>query len=186
MTDNSSFSSSSSSSSSSTPLSSPVARKPLVKQRSWSTNLSREEAWLRRKGIHQDRRRQVDGTLKRSVTDEDLDELRGCIDLGFGFDFDSGLSESDSSSSRSLADTFPALDLYYAVNREYSDAVSGVRSSSTSGSDSLQAASSPLSIYSPGIKLTRFFRESRRDHMFRSRYLGDCGFKNLKNVARSY
>nr|CAD1827091.1 unnamed protein product [Ananas comosus var. bracteatus] len=58
----------------------------LLKQRSWSPDSEREEAWLRRKGLYRDRRR---GTLlrrSRSVTDEDLDELRGCFDLGFGFD----------------------------------------------------------------------------------------------------
>lgn len=50
-----------------------------------------------------------------SLTDEDLEELRGCIDLGFGF-------KSDESCD--LKGTLPALELYYAINRHYVDAKS--------------------------------------------------------------
>ncbi|XP_065015118.1 uncharacterized protein LOC135680017 [Musa acuminata AAA Group] len=48
-----------------------------------------------------------------SLTDEDLDELRGSIDLGFGFNEEEG--------GHDLCDTLPALNLYFAVNREFSD-----------------------------------------------------------------
>lgn len=40
--------------------------------------------------------------------DEDLNELRGCIELGFGFNEEDG---------QTLCNTLPALDLYFAVNR---------------------------------------------------------------------
>ncbi|RWW25724.1 hypothetical protein BHE74_00034044 [Ensete ventricosum] len=49
----------------------------------------------------------------RNLTDEDLDELRGCIELGFGFNEEEG--------GHDLRDTLPALDLYFAVNRQLSD-----------------------------------------------------------------
>ncbi|CAL9180379.1 unnamed protein product [Musa hybrid cultivar] len=49
----------------------------------------------------------------RNLTDEDLDELRGSIELGFGFNEEEG--------GHDLLDTLPALDLYFAVNRQLSD-----------------------------------------------------------------
>ncbi|RRT37435.1 hypothetical protein BHE74_00048887 [Ensete ventricosum] len=49
----------------------------------------------------------------RSLTDEDLDELRGSIELGFGFNEEKG--------GHDLCDTLPALNLYFAVNREFSE-----------------------------------------------------------------
>ncbi|XP_065039474.1 uncharacterized protein LOC135673994 [Musa acuminata AAA Group] len=49
----------------------------------------------------------------RGLTDEDLDELRGSIDLGFGFNEEEG--------GQDLCDTLPALNLYFAVNRQLSD-----------------------------------------------------------------
>lgn len=54
------------------------------------------------------RRRKV-----RSLTDEDLDELRGSMELGFGFNEEDG--------GHNLCQTLPALDLYFAVNRQLSD-----------------------------------------------------------------
>ncbi|KAG6485261.1 uncharacterized protein LOC122010554 [Zingiber officinale] len=49
----------------------------------------------------------------RSLTDEDMDELRGSIDLGFGFREEDG--------GHDLCGTLPALNLYFAVNRQLSD-----------------------------------------------------------------
>lgn len=49
----------------------------------------------------------------RSLTDEDFDELRGSIDLGFGFNEEDG--------GYDLCDTLPALDLYFKVNRQLSE-----------------------------------------------------------------
>ncbi|XP_072953049.1 uncharacterized protein [Typha angustifolia] len=109
----------------------------LLKQRSWSPDSERDETWIRRKGLHRDRR----GIRIRSVTDEDIDELRGCMDLGFAFD-------SDCCGKR-LAETFPALDLYYAVHRSYPAAGTSPLDSASSSSVG-SPAGSPISIFSPG------------------------------------
>ncbi|OVA15673.1 Protein of unknown function DUF1685 [Macleaya cordata] len=87
----------------------PPPARPLYKQRSWSSDTYRDEAWLRRKGNYNRRRR------SKSVTDDDLDELKGCIELGFGFD--------SPDLDRKLSDTLPALELYLAVNKQYNDSV---------------------------------------------------------------
>ncbi|CAL5022142.1 unnamed protein product [Urochloa decumbens] len=49
----------------------------------------------------------------RCLTDEDLDELRGSFELGFGFDEETGGAH--------FRDTLPALDFYFAVSRQLSD-----------------------------------------------------------------
>ncbi|KAL3814234.1 hypothetical protein ACJIZ3_015502 [Penstemon smallii] len=106
---------------------------PLYKQKSWSPDILREEAWINRRKNHRLRR-------GRSVTDDDLEELRACYDLGFSPDLDPKLSS-----------TFPALEFYYAVNRQYDNTLS--RSSSASFSDFDSAAStlgSPNSLIDPG------------------------------------
>jgi len=82
----------------------------LLKQQSWSTESCREEAWIRKKD------RQSKLRKSKSLTDEDVDELRGCIDLGFGFGFD-----SEEEGDHKLCDTLPALYFYYAVNKHYND-----------------------------------------------------------------
>ncbi|KAH8503379.1 hypothetical protein Peur_067122 [Populus x canadensis] len=115
---------------------------PLYKQHSWSPDIDRDEAWLRRKGSYKKKK-------SKSVTDEDLDELKGCIELGFGFD-------SPEMDPR-LSDTFPALELYYAVNKNYYDhsaskpGVTATPSSSTaSDCDSPSPLGSPHTIFGPG------------------------------------
>ncbi|KAL5788323.1 hypothetical protein ACOSP7_005272 [Xanthoceras sorbifolium] len=100
----------------------PPAPPPLYKQRSWTPDAERDEAWQRRKGTSQIRR--------RSVTDDDLDELKGVIDLGFSFKPDSPDLDPK------LSDTLPALGFYCAVNRHYSDRLSRSSSSSSFLSDS--------------------------------------------------
>ncbi|XP_058187317.1 uncharacterized protein LOC131304193 [Rhododendron vialii] len=116
----------------------PPAAAPLLKHKSWSPDVYRDEAWvLRRKGINDRRKRR-----SKSVTDEDLDELKACIELGFGFDspeVDPGLS-----------DTLPALGLYYAVNKTYSDSVS---KSSSLFSSTASECESPSSVGSPSTIL---------------------------------
>ncbi|KAM7520473.1 hypothetical protein LguiB_019435 [Lonicera macranthoides] len=117
----------------------PPLAAPLYKQKSWSPDTYREEAWLRRKGMHDHRRER----RTKSVTDEDLDELKACIELGFGFDS----PESDPH----LSDTLPALGLYYAVNRQYSAAGSKSPFSSTaSDCDTVSPLGSPHTICSLG------------------------------------
>ncbi|GMH14786.1 hypothetical protein Nepgr_016627 [Nepenthes gracilis] len=102
---------------------------PLLKQRSWSPDAYREEAWLRRKGRGNRR--------SKSLTDEDLEELKACIELGFGFD-SPDLDER-------LSDTLPALGFYYAVNKHYYDTVS-----KSSESDLSSPMGSPHTMFSPG------------------------------------
>ncbi|GLJ18002.1 hypothetical protein SUGI_0317210 [Cryptomeria japonica] len=135
-----------------------VGRKKHLLQKQRSCNeLSREEAWLRKKDqvVCEKESRAVNrsvsdcGDRSRCLRDEDLEELRGCIDLGFRFSFDEDHDH--------LCNTFPALDLYYAINRQFnvSKSKSSPESSSVHGSESCaQSPSSPLSdawkISSPG------------------------------------
>ena len=136
-------------------LTRPTPAAPLLKQKSWSPDSHREELWARRKQLSGPRR-------TKSLTDEDLVELKACFELGFRFD--SPEMESDSR----LSNTLPALEFYYAVNRSYNDAVLKSRKSSSSPSLSqLNTASSsssstesdsansspigsPLTLFSPG------------------------------------
>ncbi|KAG6522066.1 uncharacterized protein LOC122054077 [Zingiber officinale] len=129
-----------------TPIFGDLSPMGLLKMRSWSPDSDREEAWLRRQAIHRSRR----GRL-RSVTDEDLDELRGCIDLGFGFDC---VSAADPAPARKLSETLPALDLYYAVLRGSSSAAASPASayteSSSASPDVDGSVPVPFSLFSPG------------------------------------
>ncbi|MCL7042320.1 hypothetical protein MKW94_022936 [Papaver nudicaule] len=106
---------------------------PLWKQKSWSPDTDRDDAWLRRKGMNKNRRR------TKSVTEEDLDELKACIELGFSFD------SPDVELNHRLSDTLPALGLYYATS-------SGSSSSSLSipEFDPSSPRGSPHTILSPG------------------------------------
>ncbi|EXB54406.1 hypothetical protein L484_011069 [Morus notabilis] len=131
----------------------PHAPPPLYKQRSWSPDAYREEAWLRRKksngggaGGKKSRQR------SKSVTDEDLDELKGCIELGFGFD-------SPEPADQRLSDTLPALELYYAVNKHYNDSLNlskpalnttSSSSTATSDCDTPSPLGSPHTMFCPG------------------------------------
>ena len=96
----------------------------------------------------------------RCLTDEDLDELRGSFELGFGFDVETGGAH--------LRNTLPALDFYFAINRQLSDpklrtasptsTLSAVSSSSTlpdtpsprSPNDAPAAGVDPWKIFTPG------------------------------------
>ncbi|KAI3698865.1 hypothetical protein L2E82_42744 [Cichorium intybus] len=101
----------------------PPVPSPLYKQKSRSPDLHRDEEWMRRKGKHLHRRRRK----SKSVTDEDIDELKACIELGFGFD----------NSSHELD----------VVNKQYHDTISkssSISSSSSSSSSSI-SYSSPVS-----------------------------------------
>ncbi|RDX61503.1 hypothetical protein CR513_60261, partial [Mucuna pruriens] len=104
---------------------------PLFKQRSWSPDAYRDEAWLRRKGNWKNRR-------SRSVTDEDVDELKACIELGFGFD-----SSPEVELDRRLSDTLPALGLYYAVNKRYNDSLVPKTTPSSSAASDCDSTPSP-------------------------------------------
>ncbi|KAF1869718.1 hypothetical protein Lal_00017294 [Lupinus albus] len=70
-------------------------------------SMPRDIAWeRRRRQIHQKQDRIHD--YSGHLTDEDWNELKGCIELGFGFNEEDG---------QTLCNTLPALDLYFAVNR---------------------------------------------------------------------
>ncbi|CAN1346218.1 hypothetical protein LINPERPRIM_LOCUS40688 [Linum perenne] len=94
---------------------------PLYKQNSWSPDIHRDEVWLRRKKNSKNRR-------TKSVTDEDVDELKGCFELGFGF--------NSPDVDQRLSDTLPALGLYHAVNKQYNESVSKSSSYTVSECDS--------------------------------------------------
>ncbi|MCL7047045.1 hypothetical protein MKW94_023309 [Papaver nudicaule] len=131
--------------------------RPLHKQRSWSysspSDMHRDEVWMRRKGINRIRRT----SSLSNITDDDLDELKACVELGFGFD-------SPDQDHRKLSDTLPALELYYATKKQHNDSVStknnsgsstptltsSASSSSVSECDSLSPIGSPNAIYEPG------------------------------------
>ncbi|KAI7746919.1 hypothetical protein M8C21_020648, partial [Ambrosia artemisiifolia] len=104
---------------------------PLYKHNSWSPDIVRDEEWLRRKDRNHLRHNQ-------SVTDEDIDELKACMELGFGF------NESNDRLSRTL----PALELYYAVNKRYKDTM--LKSSSRTSSDSSSSLDSTDVIFGRG------------------------------------
>ena len=50
--------------------------------------------------------------MPRSLTDDDLEELKGCVDLGFGFSYNE-IPE--------LCGTLPALELCYSMSQRFLD-----------------------------------------------------------------
>ncbi|GMI84638.1 hypothetical protein HRI_002133100 [Hibiscus trionum] len=111
---------------------------------------SRDIAWeRRRRQILRQERGKNRIPEPNGITDEDLNELKGCIELGFGFKEEAG---------QQLCNTLPALDLYFAVNRQLSPSpVSTPQSRRSSSISSLRSSSfgSPKSdqdwkICSPG------------------------------------
>ncbi|KAF8410062.1 hypothetical protein HHK36_002584 [Tetracentron sinense] len=119
-------------------MSEPKAPPPLYKQRSLTSDTYRDEAWLRRKGNSRTRRGR-----SKSLTDEDLDELKACFELGFGFD------SPDIDQKLSL--TLPALGLYHAVNKHYNDSLYNKSSPSTvSDFDASSPILCPHTIVDPG------------------------------------
>ncbi|KAI4303001.1 hypothetical protein MLD38_038683 [Melastoma candidum] len=111
------------------------SRKRLSKQLSMCET-PRDIAWekRRRQILRQERRAKSPMPSQEyypdDITDGDLDELKGCIDLGFGFNEEDG---------QRLTNTFPALDLYFAVNRQLTPGSGG----STPRSLKLSAPSLP-------------------------------------------
>jgi hypothetical protein len=122
----------------------------LQKQNSWSPDIERDEAWeRRRRGM---RRGGTALRRVRSVTDDDLDELRGCIDLGFGFEPPAAGCPACGDGRSRLLETLPALDLYYAVHGGGGGA-EGCSCSCGAASEVSSEESpvgSPMSILSPG------------------------------------
>ncbi|KAI4295657.1 hypothetical protein L6164_035677 [Bauhinia variegata] len=117
--------------------------RPLYKQQSWSPDILRDEAWQRRKSNHSaDRRHRP----SKSLSEYDLEELKACVELGFGFDS----PEIDPK----LSNTIPALELYREVHKQYNRSLS--RSSSTSSLVSDNDTGSgipPSTLFDPGDDL---------------------------------
>ncbi|CAA0376580.1 unnamed protein product [Arabidopsis thaliana] len=92
----------------------------------------------------------VNDDLKRtkSLTDDDLEELKGCVDLGFGFNYEE-IPE--------LCNTLPALELCYSMSQKFIDQDHHHHSSSSSSPEKKSSVlDSPVSptaswkISSPG------------------------------------
>jgi len=84
----------------------------------------------------------------KSLTDDDLDELKGCVDLGFGFSYDE-IPE--------LCNTLPALELCYSMSQKFLDDHSHHQShgkGSGSGSDTASSAGSDTSSPVPTWKIS--------------------------------
>ena len=82
----------------------------------------------------------------KSLTDDDLDELKGCLDLGFGFSYEE-IPE--------LCNTLPALELCYSMSQKFMDdqQKSPPESAQAPATDSCSSVSSPIAnwkISSPG------------------------------------
>lgn len=73
----------------------------------------------------------------KSLTDEDLDELKGCLDLGFGFNYDE-IPE--------LCNTLPALELCYSMTQKYLDDQTHKSFDSTTDDSSTTSLNSPLQV----------------------------------------
>ncbi|XP_065866047.1 uncharacterized protein [Euphorbia lathyris] len=79
----------------------------------------------------------------KSLTDDDLDELKGCLDLGFGFSYDE-IPE--------LCNTLPALELCYSLSQKFLDDQNKYpeRSSTTVASEAVSSPIANWKISSPG------------------------------------
>ncbi|KAJ0801017.1 hypothetical protein HanPI659440_Chr03g0111911 [Helianthus annuus] len=89
----------------------------LFKNGSWTADIHRDIEWekmklkQRRRNLHR-RSMSADAASEFDVTDDDINELRACFELGFGLD---PANELDPKLKRA----FPALELYVAVNRQF-------------------------------------------------------------------
>ncbi|KAL0559563.1 hypothetical protein IC582_004178 [Cucumis melo] len=134
----------------------PLAPPRLKNKKRLSKQLSmcetpRDLAWEKRR--RQMLRPRNGSTDRDDLTDEDWNELKGCIELGFAFNEEYG---------HKLCGTLPALDLYFAVNRQLSPSpVSTPQSSASTSSLGGRSSSfeSPRSefdtwrVCSPGMKI---------------------------------
>ncbi|KAF7080703.1 hypothetical protein CFC21_084736 [Triticum aestivum] len=127
----------------------------LQKQNSWSPDIERDEAWERRRRGILGRGRRSPLQRAQSVTDDQLDELRGSLDLGFRFDPPSQRCAACDAGRSRLVETLPALDLLYAVAANANaGGCAGAASHQCSCGASSEASEpspigSPLSILSP-------------------------------------
>ncbi|XP_058073189.1 uncharacterized protein LOC131221904 isoform X2 [Magnolia sinica] len=76
----------------------------------------------------------------KSLTDGDLDELKGCLDLGFGFNYEE-IPE--------LCNTLPALELCYSMSQRFLDDQRQQQQKSMDGRDVEEACSVSSAAASP-------------------------------------
>lgn len=121
--------------------------------------IPRNVAWERRRRLKLMQEKKEGAVSTIEELSEDLNELKGCIELGFGFNEDE--------SGQRLTSTLPALDIYFAVNRLGSPTVSPIGNGPTSpvpkldriGSLSSKSGESPVSnedswkICNPGLSV---------------------------------
>ncbi|CAN4099102.1 unnamed protein product [Withania somnifera] len=89
-------------------------------QNGWFKNI--EEPWLNSRSKKKKNQVFLEGYVEnsdedelgrtKSLTDDDLEELKGCLDLGFGFSYEE-IPE--------LCNTLPALELCYSMSQKYLD-----------------------------------------------------------------
>ena len=79
----------------------------------------------------------------RSLTDEDLEELKGCADLGFGFSYD-GIPE--------LRGTLLALELCYSMSQRFLDQPQAPQEQETAATPTTSPPVANWKISSPGEK----------------------------------
>ncbi|MCD7472932.1 hypothetical protein HAX54_014367 [Datura stramonium] len=89
-------------------------------QNGWFKNI--EEPWLNSRSQKKKNQVFLEGYVEnsdedelgrtKSLTDDDLEELKGCLDLGFGFSYEE-IPE--------LCNTLPALELCYSMSQKYLD-----------------------------------------------------------------
>ena len=126
--------------------------------------------------------------LKRtkSLTDDDLDELKGCLDLGFGFSYDE-IPE--------LCNTLPALELCYSMSQRFLDEhqKSPERSSPTVAEAASPSPFANWKISSPGELIYLFiwcFVGSNKDFSCLIWFLNIWNFKilmvQMSNLSLNY
>ncbi|PNX72461.1 hypothetical protein L195_g028351, partial [Trifolium pratense] len=124
------------------PPNGPPPPRRLYKHVSWSPDMLREEAWNRKKHDHLSRSRSSSHLLSKSLSEDDLEELKACFELGFGFD--------SPEFNPKLSHTIPALKLYHAVNKQYNKhSLSMSRSSSSSSIVSDNDDANTTAIFNP-------------------------------------
>uniref|UniRef100_A0A453KSM2 Uncharacterized protein n=1 Tax=Aegilops tauschii subsp. strangulata TaxID=200361 RepID=A0A453KSM2_AEGTS len=128
----------------------------LQKQNSWSPDIELDEAWERRRRGILGRSRRSPLQHAQSVTNDQLDELRGSFDLGFRFNPPSQRCAACDAGRSRLVETLPALDLLYAIAANTNAGAASQCSCGTSSEASeLSPIGSPLSILSPSVQMTR-------------------------------
>lgn len=87
----------------------------------------------------------------KSLTDDDLEELKGCLDLGFGFSYDE-IPE--------LCNTLPALELCYSMSQRFLDDQQHSRSPDSVAGEAAELCTTPV----PSVPIANWRISSPGDH----------------------